>query len=218
MNKSIISLFLIISTSTTFANTFNFNNKNINSLVTIICENSLTAQKSNTIYLNKINISQTKYGPHSLDKRFDITGTCNGEIDSKTREFISFGNEINLTFDLNNKTDVFSGTIGIDTFEIIMKKKRVTHLKIDSFVENKTIDLNLRGSKWAQSNSLVILKDDSIKIIADRKRHAVEYKRKLIIGKDTTLYNLWTHQAFSCKSDSRLSRSECENLSNKIEG
>jgi len=217
MNKSIISLFLIISTSTTFANTFIFNNKNINSLVTIICENSLTAQKSNTIYLNKINISQTKYGPHRLDKRFDITGTCNGEIDSKTREFISFGNEINLTFDLN-KTDIFSGTIGIDTFEIIMNKKRVTNLKINSFVENKTIDLNLRRSKWAQSNSLINLNDDSIKIIADRKRHAVEDNRRLIIGKDTILYNLWTHQAFSCKSDSRVSRYECENLSNKIEG
>lgn len=211
-----IIIFLLVGSSTTWAKGFNFNYKNLNVLSALICEQVRQEVDNSTILFSKFSIDKTKLSSNSNDVKFEVTGTCNARYSKTSKDTTSYGQELQLEFNLKDLNKV-SGTIGINPIEIVFSNRKISKFIIKKIYENKVEIINLKSVRWAKSNSLFILdKKDLIKVKLNGRIVASEKDSNLILNNGDIVYNFWSYDSFMCHSHSKISQERCETISSQI--
>ncbi len=215
MEKVLLVIFILVGISqTSFASTFKFNNKNINSLVSLICHDMKVDLNNNDIHVSKVLIDRNQYGKSNKDTRIDISGVCNTQVDSRTRKVTRIGDEISISIDLADLRNI-QGNVGIDMVRLNFSKRnnQLDSYELIRLVNNSKHTISLRNSNWASSDSMFNLGNESkIKITPSRSISAIENHGALNLDTNTLFYNIWSYQAYGCSSSLKLSQSRCEKL------
>lgn len=216
MEKVLLVIFILVGISqTSFAGTFKFNNKNINSLVSLICHDMRIDLNNSDIHVSKVLIDRNQYGKSNKDTRIDISGVCNTQVDSRTKKVTRLGDEISISIDLADLHNV-QGNVGIDTVRLNFSKRnnQLDSYELIRLVNNSKHTISLRNSNWATSDSMFSLeKNSKIKITPSRSISAVENKGLLKLGSNNSFYHIWSYQAYGCSSSkNKISHTQCERI------
>ncbi|MBT4792687.1 MAG: hypothetical protein HON90_14025 [Halobacteriovoraceae bacterium] len=213
---STILLFLAISL-TAAANEFKFNYKNLNTLTAVIChkaKNTLSQQKGAQV-VSSFSINKVKHSDQKDDATFEISGTCNAVI-AKNRSVLSYGQEIQLTINLN-KLNQSKGMLGISPITLQFFKGIPTQVIIEDLLLSQQLSLTLNSSRWAKSNSLFSLNPENyIQIKSSSRIIASEVESNLEFLNNSTFYNIWSYESFGCSGKEKISSSQCEKLTTLI--
>jgi hypothetical protein len=198
------------------ASEFKFNYKNLNTLASVICAKGQPLKVgTNEVLANSIQVEQVKTGINPNDKTYEITGTCNAIYNSKTEDFSSFGEELDIALDLNSLNSV-QGTIGINTINLKMRKRTINSVVItDSLLGDKTA-LKFKSMNWAPNNSLISFsKESKINLKVNRKIAATEVNSILKIKANTNLntFKIWSTNSFAC---SKVDMNKCREIISKL--
>lgn len=194
---------------------FKFYYKNLNTLGAIIC--SLEASKrpvaSGFVRLFKIDSDKGSIG---AAERIEFSGTCNGEMNLKTKEVVSFGQSFSLDFTTSSLKSI-KGKLGLKEIMISFQKSIPTFIQItDPFTKIKK-GFDLSEINWAKKNSIISFKkDDLISIKKKGKILAVENASNIKLS-GVDFYNIWNYSSFGCQSyKDQLNQSQCQELTDLL--
>ena len=222
MNKT-TSLYTIILTAllslSAYSNEFKFNNKNLNALMALVCQSSLQHLNNDSIYAHKLSVDKTKLGAKTDEATFELSGTCNVEYDTKTKEILAYGDEFSIEINMMD-TSQATGKIGIKDIALQFKNKELIGLAIKDPLMLTQKAYRLTNSKWAQSDSIFSFNSKKTFLLKiGRKTAALEENTDLTFkGKlHTKFFNTWSYEAFGCSSKTAyISNKVCSKIVSKM--
>lgn len=203
---------LILNAAVQASTEFVFNNKNLNSIASLIClmESSNNSKNVDLVSIHKVSINQKRVGVKAQDVIVEIKGTCNTLVDRINRKVKTLGEEFLVTID-RRKDLVGFGNIGIKKISIKFNRNFVQSLTIEDPLLLTKETRNLSNSSWAKSNQIFSFGSKPIQLNLSRGVAAIETDGDLKY-KSAKFFSLWSDQAVGC--DLAVSKTECETLSN----
>ena len=196
---------------------FIFNYKNINTLGALICSLDRPNKTSTPflVRLNKLEVDKERMNSKTGKQVVSLTGVCNSEVNQKTKEIISFGQDLELILKEGTSSEA-QGTLGLKKLKIVFRNNSPTLLKISDPYTKKARTFNLKQINWAKKNSIVSFSNsDNISIKSRGRIIAMEKNANLKI-KDTQFYNIWSFNSFGCSVSAFLSEEKCQALMDLI--
>ena len=217
MKRSILFTFFLVLSSSLYANSeFVFNNKNLNSVASLICIMNAqgdSLEQDAQVRTHKITLNQKRIGPKVSDLIIEVKGTCNNIVDLKTKELKKLGDEFLLTIDMR-KTLSAEGKIGIKNINIYFKDKNLQSISISDPLLLTTVKKDLSNSTWAKSDQIFSFDSKPLSVAFNRRIAAIE-NGGVLRFKSTSFFSIWSDQAIGCSlAGKNLSESECESLHN----
>jgi len=211
-----LTLILIFASSSLMASEFKFNYKNLNSLGALICSQVQDKLQPNQVQVSKFTIDKTSLGPAKNHAQYELTGSCNAILSKKTQEVLSYGEELQIEFNLKRLGHV-SGTVGINKIDLYFDGKKLKKMTIEKISTAKLKSLNLNKIKWAKNNSLFDLnKKNKIQLRLKGRIVASEAQSNLNFKNHGTYYSIWSFGSFGCNGQAKIIPNQCETLSDKI--
>lgn len=209
----LLTFILISSSLNALASEFKFNNKNLNSLGAIICQNT-TVKESQHITAHKISIHKDKRSDHKKNMQYEIIGTCDIKYSKNTQKVVSLGDEFSLSFTTNNYQQI-EGRLGIKKIFLNFRKKNLHSLVIIDPLMQTTKRIYLSKSKWATSDTIFNFNKSNLELKISRKTAAVE-SNSMLRFKDkskTRYYNLWSFESFGCTNNvKKVTSEQCQKI------
>lgn len=192
------------------SNAFKLNYKNINTLGALICSLDAedTKQKKTHVIINKFSTNKTQLG----DKQgVNLSGVCNGKVNIKTKDIISYGKSFELDFD-SSFANTVKGTLGVKKIILSFTNNTPAKLKIiNPYSKTKKV-FNLGQVNWAKNNSIINFNTkDLISIKHNGRVIATESGANLQLL-SAQFYNIWSFNSFGCSIKSRLNEDSCQEL------
>ncbi len=214
MTKQIYSLILCLVSTSVLAKDFKYNYKNINTIASIICEALPTTAQANETVVSRFNVNRTKLNEQGKELQVEVNGTCNAVINHKSKEIISFGQELNLQFTINKKISL-TGQVGLDQVQARFKGKRPLAIKISNPYTNELQSIDIARTRWSNKNTLInFAKKDNIQIRSKGRIIASEIDSTLKTASGSYYYNIWRFSTSGCRTHAKISSEDCDQLAN----
>ncbi len=210
------TIILILSFQSCFAGEFKFNYKNLNALASLICSNNQPSTAKDEVLVSKFSINKTKLSQRKNDLKIEISGTCNAKVNVKSKDVISFGEDLQIEFDLN-KLNQTSGNIGLSKIKFKFKKNQLLSLNLRNPFTLKNVHLKLSKTVWSNKSSIISFGNkDQIKLRIGARIIASESNSNLKVNNGPKYYNIWGFDTIGCKARQSLTQAGCENFSEKL--
>ena len=130
IKRHYLTLILIFASSSILASEFRFNYKNLNSLGALICSQLQDKIQPNQVQVSKFSVDKTILGSGNDHAQYELTGSCNAILSKNTHKVLSYGDELQIQFNLKRLGHV-SGTVGVNKVDLYFDGKKLKKMSIE---------------------------------------------------------------------------------------